>query len=192
MIVAAPASFEAAVGLRVAPRVSSGMGGGLFDAVGDLLEGARDVVVNVVTLKYLHKGLAWAWKHMGEDMRAIVMKVGPMVAEMYAPGIGGTAAKAALMLLERERVSKAQKKAARRELERIVAEAEASGQLERGVVNLKNPDHLEAIVLAGNMPPDVRAQWFRDRGLAPKGAGSSSHAAPALAVAGLLAMGAFL
>lgn len=156
--------IQRAPALHLAPV---GLGGFFDDTIGGLLERARDVVEDVVTMKYLRKGLAWAWGHMGADMRALVMKVGPIAAGIYGGPLGKQAAELALGLLEQDRTTREQRKAYKKQLLGLVAQFEAAGFLEPGLIDVDNPEHLEALVLAANMPPDIQDDWFRQRGLAP-------------------------
>lgn len=141
--------------------------GGFFDEIGDVLEKVRDVVKDVVTLKYIRKGFRWAWANMPDEMRVLVMKVGPIVAGVYGGPFGKQAAELALGLLEQDRYSREQRKQFKRDLAKTIAHYEAEGLLEEGVVDIDNSEHLEAIVLAGQMPPELVDDWFRQRGLAP-------------------------
>lgn len=68
--------------------------GDIKDAVGDVLETARDVVTVPVTE---------IWEHLPKEIRALAMQIGPMVAEAYLPGFGGTLAEAATAILEGDR-----------------------------------------------------------------------------------------
>jgi hypothetical protein len=146
---------------------------GLLDTLGDVFEGIRDIA----TLKPLRKALRWSWSHMGAEMRALVLQVGPMVANMYAPGFGGTAAKAALSILEGDR----QSREARKALKKLQEERQLPEDWD-----VDDPDHLEALVHAADMPDDLKREWLRQHGyrVAPK-----RKAAPALALgAGVAAL----
>lgn len=171
--------------------------GGLFDKVGDLLENVRDVVVDVTKapLENLRKALRYGWAHVGGDVRQLVMTFGPIAASVFLPGAGEIVANVALGLLEQDRLSKEQRVQYKKALRNFITQQEQLGNLAPGVIDIDNPEHLEAIVLAGNMPADVRDDWFRMKGLAPpkpKPSGAAAHA-PAIAVAaGLLVLGAVL
>ena len=148
------------------------MGSWLSHGIGEVLEQVRDLA----TLKYPRKALQYSWRHMGGDMRKLITVIGPMVAEAYAPGFGGTLAKAALSALEQDRLARKARHALKKAQEAKQLPAE---------LDLDNPTHLEAIYHAGTMPTRERNAWLRAHGY-PVPASKRGLALVAAAVAALV------
>lgn len=119
-----------------------------------------------ITIRPLVQSHRWVWKHMGGDMRKLVGIVGPIVAGYFIPYFGATAAKAAMAILEGDRLKKKAKKALKK--------AQAAGIIPPEI-DLNNRQHLEAIAAAGSMPAAERAAWDRAHGLAPAPSSSGSR-----------------
>ena len=120
--------------------------------VGDALEKARDLTAEV-------------WQHLPSEVRQLTMTLGPMVANMYAPG-SGAAASAALQMLEGGRKADLAKKKLKR--------AQAEGQLPPpSILDLDNPTHV--LALSRITDPEVQAQL----GAVTGAAGAASAADPA-------------
>lgn len=177
------------------PSYGVGGVGGFFDEIGDFFEGVRDIIKDTITLKYIRKGFRWAWSNMPDELRGVVLKIGPLAAGAFGGPFASTAAELALGLLEQDRHSREERKRFKRELEATIKSYEEQGLLEPGVINIKNPEHLEAIVLAAQLPPDLVDDWFRQRGLAPPPrpgvAGASRPVLVLAAAVGLVAAGAY-
>lgn len=148
--------------------------GGFFDEIVDVMKAPFEFTADVVgeVTEFQKDLLVDVWEHLPKEVRSIAMQVGPMVAQAYLPGFGGTAAKAAIAVLEGGRLRERARKAMRR--------AQQEGQIPSWL-DLNDQTHLAALARADEAPARAAAP-------VAAGAGEASFAPVAAAGAGLAAL----